>query len=438
MSQDRPEPTAQNGRALERHGPGLPGSQWVYHSQPVYSIRNWAGSLHIRDFRLLWASTLLYSLATGMEQVSVGWLIYELTGSAFMVGVGAAARMLPFFLLGLLSGAVADRWERRALLRLGTLGASAAALVMALLLLGGSTNVWVIIALVLALGGFMAFTITVRQTYTYDIVGQGQALNGLALGAMAMQGGGIVGSIVAGGLIELVGPGWQFIASAGCYLFSAAGTLAISNPGRSATGSVEPVLKNLLGYVSLVRENRFLLVLMFLTAATEVFGFTHMTLLPVFAKNVLYVGPTGLGIMTAVRQTGGLLGLWVLAGLGTSRKKGMMMFVTATGFGVGQMAFSLSRNIYSFLGVLLFVNACAMAVDTLYKTLMQDLVADKDRGRATGSWVLSVGFAPVGHVGVGALAGILGAPKALLVNGAILTIINILSGLGMPRIRRLG
>ena len=371
----------------------------MYHSGPVYSIRNWAGSLHIRDFRLLWASTLLYSLATGMEQVSVGWLIYELTGSAFMVGVGAAARMLPFFLLGLLSGAVADRWERRALLRLGTLGASAAALVMALLLLGGSTNVWVIIALVLALGGFMAFTITVRQTYTYDIVGQGQALNGLALGAMAMQGGGIVGSIVAGGLIELVGPGWQFIASAGCYLFSAAGTLAISNPGRSATGSVEPVLKNLLGYVSLVRENRFLLVLMFLTASTEVFGFTHMTLLPVFAKNVLYVGPTGLGIMTAVRQTGGLLGLWVLAGLGTSRKKGMMMFVTATGFGVGQMAFSLSRNIYSFLGVLLFVNACAMAVDTLYKTLMQDLVADKDRGRATGSWVLSVGFAPVGHVG---------------------------------------
>ena len=427
-----------NGKALDRHSQGLPGSQWVYHSGPVYSIRNWAGSLHIRDFRLLWASTLLYSLATGMEQVSVGWLIYELTGSAFMVGVGAAARMLPFFLLGLLSGAVADRWERRALLRLGTLGASAAALVMALLLLGGSTNVWVIIALVLALGGFMAFTITVRQTYTYDIVGQGQALNGLALGAMAMQGGGIVGSIVAGGLIELVGPGWQFIASAGCYLFSAAGTLAISNPGRSATGSVEPVLKNLLGYVSLVRENRFLLVLMFLTASTEVFGFTHMTLLPVFAKNVLYVGPTGLGIMTAVRQTGGLLGLWVLAGLGTSRKKGMMMFVTATGFGVGQMAFSLSRNIYSFLGVLLFVNACAMAVDTLYKTLMQDLVADKDRGRATGSWVLSVGFAPVGHVGVGALAGILGAPKALLVNGAILTIINILSGLGMPRIRRLG
>ena len=400
-------------------------------------IKNWAVSLHIRDFRLLWASTILYSLGTGMEQVSVGWLIYELTGSAFMVGVGAGARMLPFFLLGLLSGAVADRWERRMLLRLGTLGASAAALVMALLLLGGITNVWVIILLVIALGSFMAFTITVRQTFTYDIVGRGQALNGLALSAMAMQGGGIAGSLAAGGLIELVGPGWQFIASAVCYLGSAAATVAIGNPGRSATGSVEPVLKNLAGYVKLVRENRFLLVLMSLTASTEVFGFTHMTLLPIFAKNVLHVGPTGLGVMTAMRQTGGLLGLWVLAGLGATRKKGLMMFVTAVGFGVGQMAFFLSGNIYSFLGVLLFVNACAMAVDTLYKTLMQDHVADEERGRATGSWVLSIGVAPVGHVGVGALAGVLGAPKALLVNGVILTTINVISGLGLPRIRRL-
>ena len=401
------------------------------------SISNWAVSLRIRDFRLLWASTLLYSLATGMEQVSVGWLIFDLTGSELMVGVGAAARMLPFFLLGLLSGAIADRWDRRRLVQVGTLGASAVALVMALLLLSGLENVWAVVGLVAALGCTFAFVLTVRQTFTYDIVGPERALNGLALGAMAMQGGGIAGSLVSGAVIEVAGPGWQFAAAAVCYLLSAVATLTIRDPGRSVRPAAASVLQNLAGYVRLLRNYRLLLALMLLTAATEILGFTHMTLLPVFAKEVLHVGPTGLGVMTAARQGGGLLGLWALAALASVRKKGLMMFVTATGFGAGLMAFSLSGNIYSFIGVLLFVNACAMAVDTLYKTLMQDAVSDEERGRAMGSWVLSIGFAPVGHVGVGALAGAVGAPTALLVNGAALAAISVVSAIALPRIRRL-
>ena len=402
------------------------------------AMGNWAASLRIRDFRLLWASTLLYSLATGMEQVSVGWLIFELTGSEFMVGVGAAARMLPFFLFGILSGAITDRWERRLLLGIGNLGASLVAMVMALmLLLGGLANVWVVVGLVGALGSMFAFTLTVRQTYTFDIVGSGLSLNGLALGAMAMQGGGIVGSLASGALIEAAGAGWQFVAAGVCYLLAAVATLALQTPGRSSRVAATSVLKNLAGYVSLVRSRRFLLALMLLTAVTEVLGFTHMTLLPVFAKEVLFVGPTGLGVMTAGRQAGGLLGLWLLAGLGTARKKGLLMFATAIGFGIGLMAFSLSGSIYSFLAVLLFVNACAMAVDTLYKTLMQQLVSDEERGRTMGSWVLSIGFAPVGHLGVGALAGVVGAPRALLINGAILSAVSLITMIGMPNIRRL-
>ena len=85
----------------------------------------------------------------------------------------------------------------------------------------------------------------------------------------------------------------------------------------------------------------------------------------------------------------------------------------------------------------MFVNACAMAVDTLYKTLMQNLVSDEERGRAMGSWVLSIGFAPVGHVGIGALAGAVGAPRALLINGAALAAISAIAAATLPRIRRL-
>ena len=397
----------------------------------------WAASLQYRDFRFLWASTIFYSLGSGMEHVAIGWLVFEMTGSAFMVGVASAARMAPFFFLGIVSGAVADWLERRLFLRFSTLAGSVVAGGMALLLLSGGAQVWPVIALVAAGGCVFAFTLTTRQAYTYDIVGSEHSLNGLALGAMAMQAGGMAGSVISGTLIEAVGPGWQYVAVGATYTASALVLLAIGKTGQAGRLQREPVLQNLAGYFRLIAQNRVLLILMCLASITEVFGFTHMTLLPVFAKDVLGVGPMGLGFMTSVRQAGGLMGLFFLASLGDYRRKGLLMFIVAAAFGVGLMAFSLSANLFFFLLVLAVVNACAMSVDTLYKTLMQENVPNEQRGRAMGSWVLSIGMAPVGHLGVGGLASVLGAPGALLINGAVLTFVSLTAVVSLPRIRRL-
>lgn len=394
-------------------------------------------SLRYRDFKLLWASTLFYSLGTGMEHVAVGWLVFDITGSAFMVGVAASARMAPFFFLGILSGAMADWIERRLFLFLCTLGGVSVSIIMATMLLTEDPYVWAVIALVAAGGSVFAFTLTTRQAYTVDIVGTEHALNGLSLNQIAMQAGGIAGAIISGALIEAVGPGWQYIAVGASYIGSAMVLLVIGQSTRTAQPSREPVLQNLTGYVRFLGQNRALLVLMCLASITEIFGFTHMTLLPVFAKEVLNVGPVGLGYLTAVRQAGGLLGLALLANLRDYRRKGLLMFVIAGVFGVGLMSFSISSSLIFFILVLAAVNACALAVDTLYKTLMQTNVPDEQRGRAMGSWVLSIGVAPVGHLGIGVLAATLGAPGALLVNGAVLAGASLAAAIGLPRIRRL-
>ena len=136
------------------------------HDTPV-----WAVSFQFLDFRLLWVSILFYSVGNGMEQVAVGWLVFELTGSSFMVGVASAARMAPFFFLGILSGTLSDRLERKTFLRLVTFLASGVSVLMALLILGASANVWAVIALVAAQGSVFAFALTIRQAYTVDIVG---------------------------------------------------------------------------------------------------------------------------------------------------------------------------------------------------------------------------------------------------------------------------
>ncbi len=397
----------------------------------------WASSLRFRDFRLFWASTFFYSVGTGMEHVAVGWLVFDITGSAFMVGVAAAARMAPLFFLGILSGAMADWLERRLFLLFSALGGVAVAAIMAMLLLSGDPPVWAVVVLVAAGGCVLAFTLTTRNAYTYDIVGPEHALNGLSLHQMAMQVGGIAGALASGALIELVGPGWQYLGVGGSYLGSALILLVIGRSARTAEPQREPVLRNLVGYIRFLRENRVIMALMCLTSITEVLGFSHMTMLPVFAKEVLHVGPAGLGYLTAVRQAGGLLGLALLANLRDYRRKGLLMFIIATAFGIGLMGFSLSTALVYFIVVLAAVNACAMSVDTLYKTLMQSNVPDEQRGRAMGSWVLSIGVAPVGHLGVGGLATALGAQGALLVNGAMLAGVSLAAAIGLPKIRRL-
>ena len=373
----------------------------------------------------------------GMEFVALGWLVLELTDSPFMVGVASAARMAPFFFLGIVSGAVADRVERRMYLRWLALAASALSGLTALVLFQDFGKVWPILLLAVGMGCVWAFTMSARQAYTYDIVGQDQALSGLALSALSQRIGGVAGALVAGLVIATVGIEAQYLVIATSYAVGAAILVLATEAGQAAVRKPESVVRTLLGSFRLLRDNRTLLILMCLAAITEVFGFTHQSLLPVFARDVLGIGAIGLGVMSAFRQGGGIVGLVLLVNLGDYRHKGLLMFIVAGGFGAGLMTFSLGNSIFTFALILVVINACASVVDTLYKTLMQSNVTNEQRGRAMGSWVLSIGAAPVGHLGVGALAGALGAPGALLVNGGILAGISILAALGLPGVRRL-
>ena len=373
----------------------------------------------------------------GMERVALGWLVFELTDSPFMVGLTFAARQLPFFVFGIPSGAVADRVNRRVFLPAFTLASGVVAALLATVLLTDVVRVWHVIALTLVTGGVWAFSQTARHAYTYDIVGPDGALNGISLTAVSQRIGGVVGAAVAGVIIVTVGAGGQYVGVAACYVAAAAMLLGTRQAGQAAVRAPEPVWQNVVGYVRLLRENRTLLILMLLSANIEVFGFTHQGLLPVFAKDVLGVGAVGLGFMIAVGQSGGVAGHLVLASLGVFQRKGMLLFGAGILFGLGLMTFSLAENILLFLVVLALVNVCAAVADTLEKTLMQSVVANEERGRAMGSWVVSIGIAPVGFLGIGELGSVLGAPLALLIFGSILASVSMAAAVGLPRIRRL-
>ena len=397
----------------------------------------WARSFRYRDFRLLWAASLFHSLCMGMDHVALGWLVLDMTDSPFMVGVASAARLAPLFFLGILSGAVSDRVDRRKFLRvIGWVGGIISG-AMALMLLTDVARVWYVIALAAASGSFWAFLMTARHAYVFDIVGAEHAMNGLALSSMNQRIGGVLGALFAGSFIAAWGLGYQYAVICACYLAAATLMLTVRSAGQAAPARRESVLQNLAGYVQVLRQNHILRSMMFMTAITEMFGFTHQSVLPVFARDVLEVGATGFGVMSAVRQGGGMLALVLLAAVTNLNRKGLAAFIIVAGFGLGQMAFYLTTNLIVFLAILAFINACASASDIIYRTIMQSNVSNEERGRAMGAWTLSIGTAPVGHLGIGAMAGALGAQGALLVNGGILAFLAVASAIALPRIRRL-
>ena len=397
----------------------------------------WFESFRFRDFRLLWSSTFLHSMARGMDQVALGWLVFEMTGSPFMVALSAAARQSPFFFLGVMSGTVADWVDRRVFLRLITLGAGLAAALMAVILLTDVVEVWHVMGLAVVSGSFFTFTQTVRQVYTHDIVGRTRALNGLSLTMVGNQFGAIAGSMVGGALIFMIGVGEQYVVVGVGYAVAAAVLLATSDVGREVVARRESLVRSLIGAINLMRGNPTLMTLMFITGTVAAFGFTYQSLLPVFAKDVLGLGAGGLGIITAGGRAGGMIGLILVAGLGDFRHKGRLILIASTASGLGLIALSASSNIFIFIGIQAVAVACLSATDPLAQTLMQSNVPDEQRGRSMGAWVLSLGIGPVGQMGIGAIATVLTAPIALLTYGGVLAFISLASAVGLPRLRRL-
>ena len=410
----------------------------VKKSPKPHTTPRWARSFEHRDFRFLWVSIIMQSAAMGMNWVVTGWLVFEISGSPFMVGVSSALGMAPFFFLGLVSGAVADRVDRNVLLRLVTLGGAATSGLTGVVLVSEVADLWHVLALTAATGCMTAFMMTTRQSLTYDIVGSRLALNGMALNSVGMQVGLVVGSLVSGLIIEAFGAGGQYLLIALAYMASA-GFMVFIRPAssRGRGGPRKSIAHILREYVETMRRNRVLVTLMALAAVTELFGFTHMSLLPVIAKDVLGMGAVGLGVMTAARQIGGIAGLLALSGVGDFRSKGLLTFTLMVTFGASLMALVASTNVVYYVAVLTLANVCAMSADTLYMTLMQDNVPDDQRGRAMGAWTLSIGVAPVGHLGLGALAGAIGVPWTLFTSGSVLVLAGLATAVGLPDIRRL-
>jgi MFS family permease len=392
--------------------------------------------LSYRDFRILWASTVLAGTGFRAQVVALGWLILESTDSAFMVGLGVGVSMAPNAVFGLLGGAVVDRFDRRWVLAIGGLAMGVNALALGFVALG-DTDLLFLLLLTFAGGSLWSVQQIARQSYAFDIVGSGTAVRGLSLTNLAQRFGGIAGGLGAGLVLTRAGPGEAYFVTAVC--FFAAGlliTLARSE-GEDAPLHRTAVLANLREYTREIGRNRTLATLILLTAAVEVLGFSHLSALPILARDRLGGDGGTLGLLTAVSAGGGILGIVLFSFVGDRLPRGLAFLAVLCCFGVSIILLGASNSVAFAVAALIAVSGLAALSDVLSQSLVQLSVPNEMRGRAMGSWMLAIGMAPAGHLQMGALASGMGVTTALLVNGAGLLLLALFAGASVGRVRRL-
>ena len=389
------------------------------------------------DMQVLWLATVAYHLGLGMQQVVLGWVVLALTQSEAMVGVVYAVRAAPNLVVGFAVGTVTDRCDRRSLMRLAAFAMAGVSVVVAWLAYTERLTVWYFLLGTGTLGMWQALEMTARQAYVVDTLGVRRAVQGIALVSLAQRIGGVLGALVAGVTLTWWGAAMTFVVMATCYSTGACVMYALRRQGVAAPAVREPIRQNLLTYLRALRTNQDVRTLMFSTAAAELFGFSHQVMLPILAKEVLQIGADGLGVLTAFRFLGGVLGVSALTGLGVIRRRGRMLLGVLALFGAGQVLLAYAPTFWFAAGCIIFINIMASATDVLHQTLLQFSVGNEQRGRAMGSWVIGTGIGPVGHLEVGSLASLTSAHLALLVNGLALIMLTVGMAVCIPRLWRM-
>jgi MFS family permease len=355
-----------------------------------------------------------------MERTATAWLALEAGSSAFAIGLIFAARMLPSLLLGLVAGTIADRADRPRQL-LAVAGATLLLMItFSWLIRVGEIRVWHVVVFSFAAGCLHVFDMPARQALVMDTVSRATAPRALALNALAGRFSGALGALVAGLLITLVGVSTCYLIIAGVYGITALLVATLHVPQVSHAHATPPPFRRALREASrLIVDLPGVRTIFIAGLVCEVFAFSFMSALPLFAQDVLVTGAEGLGTLNAAVSGGGAIAVILLSLMPEQIHRQPLLATIFLLYGMAIIALAATQNLASAAGVLLMIGFCAASFDVLQQTLIQMAVPDEQRGRAVGVWILGIGSAPVGHLEMGMLVGALGVPTALLINGSL-------------------
>jgi MFS family permease len=401
-------------------------------SQP---IRPWS-SLLIRDFRLLWIASVLTSLAVQMRNVSNLYQVYQLSGSAFMLGLTGFLETFPFIIFGLYAGAVADAFDRKKVLLVTMFLQLIPGVAMAFLTYTGIVQVWHIYTLGF-LGAFVdVFNWPARSALVPRLVPPGLMMNAVTINSTITQLSFLVGPALAGLSIDHTGLAVTYSISTLLLIPAIASVLWLRSSGKVEGTKRRVNLRSMVEGVEFIWIQRIILSLFVLDFGVTLVGF-YRPILPIFAADVFNMGASGLGLLYAAPSAGSLLGSTALLMAGDIKHKGVAVVMAAVGFAISLALLGVSKWFWLAVPSVILLGITDSISVTIRRTVVQLLAPTELLGRANS---LMVVFAQttngLGALLAGAAAQLIGAPNSLLVGSGLCFLMILATCVAIPQLWR--
>lgn len=387
------------------------------------------------EFRRLWFGTLATQGGQWVLQVAIGWLMLDLTDSEFWVGLSGFTGGLPMLALALPAGIATDRFERRRLLVGCQAGLCALGFAFAVLAAIDAARPVLLLAGAALNGALMTINNTARQAMVPSTVRHDEVTTAIGLNSAAQNASRVVGPSLAGLCIAIGGVSAAFALQAGLLALALSLSIGLSVGVIADAGS--RVSGGALQGLRVVWHTRLLRDLVVLAAIPTLVVFPYIQLLPVYARDILHIGPQGLGLLLASSGSGAVLGALLVARRPVDHRPGWWMLALTLAYCGIVLGFSVSQWVWVSIPLLVLAGVTGSAYLSINAAVLLLHVDDSVRGRVVGVSMLTWGLMPIGALPMGALAGILGAPTAIAACAALAAALTLALAVRSPALRAL-
>ncbi len=376
-------------------------------------------ALRYRDYRLIWYGQTFVSLGTWMDEVTRGWLIYELTNSAVQLGLVRGIQAIPFLLLSPVAGSVADRYSRKAQLIVAQVVNGLVFAATALLIFSGRIRPWHVYVTALLMAVVQTFQQPARAAMVSDSVPKDFLINAIGLNSTMFNMARSTGPALAGVLIALVGTGGSYAVQALFYFLATFWTVQLrplQRPAKSAGGQsmhAESFGRSIVEGWKFSWNNEAVRTGLVAVTIASLFIAPFTTLLPVFARDLLKIGATGQGLLLTAMGIGALLSSFLIASSGDRLPRGMLMLGSVAAYGFTLVFFAASVWYHLSLILMVVAGLCHVHSHSLVQTVIQSYSPPEFRGRTMSLFYMSRVLTTLGSTLVGVLSAVVGARWAV-------------------------